>query len=536
MKKIYILIIVAIVILLGVSCGIYYYSFKPKFDYDIIYGISQDDIEIKEIYLGYTHVIVEDTEGKLYACGNNKFGQLGIGNNQDMNYLVKIDKTELQDPKAVIAGKEFTIVVARDGTVWGTGCNNNGELGTGDNKNLNSFEQIFKTTEGTRITNPNKIITSNGFIFVEDSDGNIWATGKNDKGQLCLGNKLDINILTKIEFTMNGKEIKNPNKIELGDDYTIIENNDGIVYGAGSNRYQCMFLDFENRDYLRLVEISQIGTNPKIITAGFKSTIVEKSDGTIVGSGQNGYGELPGNSVKYEDKRNGGYYSGGYYTEDFRTPSGELLKDVKSIECRSTTTLIETNDGDYYVCGYNYGTFGSEKRVDSLELLNDVSDKKFEKINKVYLGDNYTIVKDKNNQFWGAGKNRGQLGDGVGAGRYIKYIKFATDRQKLYYNYNDTGEMHYEVVNYEAGVDTSSSGIKRAEDKGYYYVVICMGEKRTGGYSIKVKDVIIDGRKVEIHVETSGPQPGEAVTQAFTYPSVTVRLDLKPTKVKVIYD
>lgn len=58
-------------------------------------------------------------------------------------------------------------------------------------------------------------------------------------------------------------------------------------------------------------------------------------------------------------------------------------------------------------------------------------------------------------------------------------------------------------------------------DAPYLYIV-CMGEKNTGGYNLKVKEVnIIDG-KTEIMVEEIAPREDEMVSMAFTYPTVIV--------------
>jgi hypothetical protein len=55
-----------------------------------------------------------------------------------------------------------------------------------------------------------------------------------------------------------------------------------------------------------------------------------------------------------------------------------------------------------------------------------------------------------------------------------------------------------------------------------YYYIICMGEKNTGGYSLKLKEVNkIDG-KTEIIVEETSPGKEDIVTMAFTYPTLVV--------------
>ncbi len=58
-------------------------------------------------------------------------------------------------------------------------------------------------------------------------------------------------------------------------------------------------------------------------------------------------------------------------------------------------------------------------------------------------------------------------------------------------------------------------------DSPYFYI-ICMGEKNTGGYSLKVKEVSKVGNQTEIIVEEIVPDKGAIVTMAFTYPTIVV--------------
>lgn len=60
------------------------------------------------------------------------------------------------------------------------------------------------------------------------------------------------------------------------------------------------------------------------------------------------------------------------------------------------------------------------------------------------------------------------------------------------------------------------------EPNAPYYYIICMGEKNTGGYSLKIKEVNRDNNKTEIIVEEIEPGKNETVTMAFTTPTIVV--------------
>ncbi len=60
------------------------------------------------------------------------------------------------------------------------------------------------------------------------------------------------------------------------------------------------------------------------------------------------------------------------------------------------------------------------------------------------------------------------------------------------------------------------------EPNAPYFYIICMGEKSTGGYSLKIKEVNKIDNRTEIIVEEIVPGKGDVVTMAFTYPTIVV--------------
>ena len=60
------------------------------------------------------------------------------------------------------------------------------------------------------------------------------------------------------------------------------------------------------------------------------------------------------------------------------------------------------------------------------------------------------------------------------------------------------------------------------EPNAPYFYIICMGEKSTGGYGLKIKEVNKNDNKTEIIVEEIVPGKDDVVTMAFTYPTIVV--------------
>ena len=80
------------------------------------------------------------SDGTLWATGYNEDGRLGTGDNINRNVFVQV----LSGVSAIAAGWSHSLALKSDGTLWATGGNNSGQLGTGDNINRNVFVQIYQ--------------------------------------------------------------------------------------------------------------------------------------------------------------------------------------------------------------------------------------------------------------------------------------------------------------------------------------------------------------------------------------------------------
>ena len=62
------------------------------------------------------------------------------------------------------------------------------------------------------------------------------------------------------------------------------------------------------------------------------------------------------------------------------------------------------------------------------------------------------------------------------------------------------------------------------QQEGVTYVVIHLGERRTGGYGIEVIDVRYEKGKATVYYKERKPAPNAIVTQALTYPKVAIKI------------
>lgn len=75
------------------------------------------------------HVLVLTGEGRVWAWGDNTYGQLGTGDTGPVRGWREV--AELTDVVAIAAGAQHSAALRRDGTVWTWGANAMGQLGDG---------------------------------------------------------------------------------------------------------------------------------------------------------------------------------------------------------------------------------------------------------------------------------------------------------------------------------------------------------------------------------------------------------------------
>ena len=170
------------------------------------------------------HSLILKNDGTLWGCGNNQYGQLGLGDTTNRNTFTQIT-ANADDIKSVYCGWNHTLILKNDGTLWGCGQNNFYELGLEDTANRNIFTQI-----ATNVDNIKEIYCGTNHTFILENDGTLWGCGRNDYGQLGLGDNNNRTTFTQI--TTNTNNIK---EIYCGYDHTIILKNDGTLWSTGYN-------------------------------------------------------------------------------------------------------------------------------------------------------------------------------------------------------------------------------------------------------------------------------------------------------------
>lgn len=178
--------------------------------------------KIKEICCGDSFSILIDIDGNCFSFGNNSSGQLGLGNYIRMYVPTKINN--LPPVVCASAGIEHTILIGENDKFYSFGDNSFSQLGFRSvDKNL--FLPIGINLEGIQ-----RIIKAYCFGYstiLQDANDNFWACGLNEYGELGIGNRNTVSILTKITA------IKDIHSIIPSNDSNLFINKNGECFLCG---------------------------------------------------------------------------------------------------------------------------------------------------------------------------------------------------------------------------------------------------------------------------------------------------------------
>ena len=136
------------------------------------------------------YVITED--GALYVWGKNSYGQLGVGNEVNKNTPTKVNLPS--KIKELITTGLSVYALMEDSSLYAWGYNSYGELGVGDKINKNT---------PTIVNLPSKIkelITTGSSVYALMEDSSLYSWGNNESGQLGVGDKINKNTPTIVNL------------------------------------------------------------------------------------------------------------------------------------------------------------------------------------------------------------------------------------------------------------------------------------------------------------------------------------------------
>jgi len=316
---------------------------------------------------------------KLWLWGDNSAGQIGDGGETDRSSPVQTI-TLGSTWKSIKSGRNFTVALKDDGSLWTWGDGSDGALGNLTTNDVSSPVHIAQGKTWKSIGGCSK--TEDSTACAIDSSNKLHTWGENNEGQLGHNDVVDRSSPTQMGTknwssasinTFHGAAIDTAKKL--------------FLWGSNYNGQLGL-----NDDVNRSSPVQLGNDNWNMISTGYNYTLGIKSNGTLWGWGANDVGQLGlGNIVFYSSPVQIGNAS-----------------DWKFVEAGIGHSAAIKNDDSLYIWGYNdVGQLGQNDTTDTSSPV-QVSGS----WDEVSCGYEYTVALRSDNTVWAWGYNtEGQLGD-----------------------------------------------------------------------------------------------------------------------------
>ncbi|MBL7824419.1 MAG: T9SS type A sorting domain-containing protein [Saprospiraceae bacterium] len=187
-------------------------------------------IDIVQVAAGAEFSLFLKSDGTVWACGHNGYGQFGSGTNSSSKVPVLI--SGLSDIIQITGGEWHSLFVKNDGSVFSSGRNQFGQLGDGTTRDKNKAE-LIPTLTGIIQAEAGGIHS----VFLKN-DGSVWScglnSGGNNDGQLGDGTAVDRPIPVQVISSWGGGKIV---RAEATREHSLFLKSDGELWATGRNNY-----------------------------------------------------------------------------------------------------------------------------------------------------------------------------------------------------------------------------------------------------------------------------------------------------------
>ncbi|MDT7512266.1 InlB B-repeat-containing protein [Bifidobacterium sp. H1HS10N] len=247
------------------------------------------------------------SDGNAYAWGYNSSGQLGDGTRSQRNSPTPVktpNRTTYTDLPTdftyvqVTAGGKHSLAIGSDGYVYAWGDNSYGELGNRTTGGYSAVPvRVFNPATRSNVNTGLKAIqvsAGNGVSLAIDTNGNTWAWGHNNYGQLGNGTTSNSNIPVRVQYPASAGTVTAV-QLSTGYYHTVAIDTNGNTWAWGYNGHGQLGngTGSDSSAPVRVQYPASAGTVTavQVSAGGYHSVAIDK-DGNTWAWGWNGYGQL----------------------------------------------------------------------------------------------------------------------------------------------------------------------------------------------------------------------------------------------------
>lgn len=261
--------------------------------------IQVGSLNIWKSTLGQQSNLAITTNGALWAWGFNAAGAPALGLNNTTSYSSPVQVGALTNWKQVSCGTFLSVAIKTDGTLWGWGANFSGAIGNGSSGGTSYYSspvQVGTLTNWKQVTGGGGNINGNlTYALAVKQDGTLWGWGSNQFGQLGNSN------ITYYSSPIQIGALTNWKCVAANSGYwTMAIKTDGTLWGWGDNRFGQLGINtIATKYYSSPVQVGALSNWKYVTCGGDGATFAIKTDGTLWAWGQNACGELGNNNRTY---------------------------------------------------------------------------------------------------------------------------------------------------------------------------------------------------------------------------------------------
>jgi hypothetical protein len=181
---------------------------------------------VTQIATGHGFSVAVTKDGDLYCSGDNAMGQCPVVRTGRAEVFTKVPIPELAGAVAdVRAGAFDTLIRTKDGKLYALGRGRDGQLGHG--RTTNGFAAVTDMTDAVSFA------AGTWHSVAARADGSVWAWGNGAKGQLCDGGTANLSVPTKIALPA-GVTVS---QVAAGGHGTLLRKADGSLLACGDNQF-----------------------------------------------------------------------------------------------------------------------------------------------------------------------------------------------------------------------------------------------------------------------------------------------------------
>ncbi|MBI0127183.1 InlB B-repeat-containing protein [Bifidobacterium sp. W8103] len=253
----------------------------------------------------------------------------------------------------------FSLAVGSDGNAYAWGYNDRGQLGDGTTTTRHMPVRVKTPDRNTYPDLPKdftyvQVSAGSSYSLAVGSDGNTYAWGYNDRGQLGDGTTTSRSTPVRVRKPAGKTVDFTYLQVSAGYSHSLAVGSDGNTYAWGTNNWGEIGDGTSSYPYIRTTPVmvrKPTGLTYMQVSAGCSYSLAVGSDGNAYAWGYNYYGEL-GNASN----------TNRYTPVKVRKPAGKTADFIyMQVSAGVWHSLAVGSDGNTYAWGYNYcGELGND--------------------------------------------------------------------------------------------------------------------------------------------------------------------------------